>query len=131
MTDERRQHMRKATRLLRSVELRAKSDDPDAVASTAYYAMFHAASAVLLPNEKRLPKTHSSLILQFGLAAKDAGAAGREAGALLHEAYDRRATGDYAVAIQLSRADALAAGSAARTFIDFCVKLQRRGKAPK
>ena len=52
-------------------------------------------------------------------------------GALLHEAYDRRATGDYAVAIQLSRADALAAGSAARTFIDFCVKLQRRGKAAK
>ena len=125
MTDERRQHMRKAARLLRSVELRAESDDPDAVASTAYYAMFHAACAVLLTRSNRLPKTHSTLIGQFGLIVRDLGPAGRTAGAALHEAYDRRATGDYAVSVQLGRKDAIAARSAASAFIHFCKKLQR------
>ena len=48
MIDEQQQHMRKAGRLLRSVELRAEADDPDAVVSTAYYAMFHAACAIVL-----------------------------------------------------------------------------------
>jgi uncharacterized protein (UPF0332 family) len=62
MIDERQQHMRKASRLLRSVENRAASDEPDAVASTAYYAMYHAACAVLLWQDEPLPKTHSSLI---------------------------------------------------------------------
>jgi uncharacterized protein (UPF0332 family) len=48
MIDEQQQHMRKAGRLLRSVELRAEADDPDAVVSTTYYAMFHAACAIVL-----------------------------------------------------------------------------------
>ncbi|WP_428675597.1 HEPN domain-containing protein [Reyranella sp.] len=48
--------MRKARRLLKSVERRAAEDDPDAVVSTAYYAMFHAACAVVLQRHGRLPK---------------------------------------------------------------------------
>jgi uncharacterized protein (UPF0332 family) len=56
MMDEQQQHMRKAGRLLRSVELRAENDDPDAVASTAYYAMFHATCAIVLQRQGRLPK---------------------------------------------------------------------------
>ncbi len=63
MMDEQQQHhAQSSAALLRSVELRAESDDPDAVVSTAYYAMFHAACAVLLLQGRgRLPKTHSSL----------------------------------------------------------------------
>jgi HEPN domain-containing protein len=59
MNDERQLHMRKAMRLLRSVERRASSDEPEAVASTAYYAMHHAACAVLLHRGETPPKTHS------------------------------------------------------------------------
>ena len=126
MTDERQRHMRKATRLLRSVETRAPSDEPDAVVSTAFYAMYHAACAVLLWHGESLPKTHSSLIGRFGLAVRDLGLDGREAGASLHQAFIRRATGDYAVEIRLGRADALAARDSARTFVDYCRSLQRK-----
>jgi uncharacterized protein (UPF0332 family) len=39
MSNERQLHMQKAVRLLQSVKKRAASDEPEAVASTAYYAM--------------------------------------------------------------------------------------------
>lgn len=126
MIDERRQHMRKARRLLQSVGLRAATDDPDAVASTAYYAMFHAACAVVLQQQGRLPKTHTSLIGQFGLIVRDLDAEGRLCGTALNEAFDRRSTADYSIVIQLSRTDAMNARDAARTFIAYCQKLQRR-----
>jgi uncharacterized protein (UPF0332 family) len=126
MIDERQQHMRKASRLLRSVENRAESDEPDAVASTAYYAMYHAACAILLWYGEPVPKTHSSLIGRFGLAIRDLGPDARQSGASLHEAFGRRSTGDYAVRIQLGRTDALAARDSARAFVSYCRKLQRK-----
>jgi uncharacterized protein (UPF0332 family) len=126
MMDERQRHMRKATRLLRSVENRAASDEPDAVVSTAFYAMYHAACAVLLWHGEPLPKTHSSLIGRFGLAVRDVGPNGREAGASLHEAFARRAKGDYAVEIRLGRTDALAARDSAHAFVNYCRSLQRK-----
>src|SRR5262245_32806094 len=126
MTDQRQRHMRKAARLLRSVENRASSDEPDAVAHTAYYAMFHAACAALLWHGETVPKTHSSLIGRFGLTVRDMGPEGRQAGAALHDAFDRRATGDYTAAVQLGRADAIAARDQARAFVAYCRRLQRR-----
>ena len=48
MTAELQQHIGKSLRLLHSVQARAETDEPDAVISTAYYAMHHAACAVLL-----------------------------------------------------------------------------------
>lgn len=126
MKDARQRHMRKASRLLRSVENRAATDEPDAVAHTAYYAMFHAACAVLLRRGESLPKTHSSLIARFGLAVRDLGMEGRQAGAALNDASDRRATGDYAVRVTLSRADSVAARDQARAFVTYCRKLQKQ-----
>lgn len=128
MTQERQQHMRKASRLLRSVQSRAGSDEPDAVISTAYYAMHHAACAVLLWQGEALPKTHASLIGRFGLAVRDLGTEGREAGASLHEAFLRRTKGDYDVDVSFGRNDALAARDRAVTFIDYCRSLQRKRK---
>lgn len=126
MSDERQQHMRKAMRLLRSVERRASSDEPEAVASTAYYAMHHAACAVLLHRGQTLPKTHSSLIGRFGLIVRDLGPEGRTAGAALHKAFEVRATGDYSADIRLDRADAVAARDAAQSFVAYCRSLQRQ-----
>src|SRR6266567_7304794 len=65
MMNGRRQHMQKAARFLRSVQSRATSDEPDTVISTAYYAMHHAACAVLLWRGDPLPKTHASLIVDL------------------------------------------------------------------
>lgn len=126
MNDERQLHMQKAGRFLRSVNRRAPSDEPEAVASTAYYAMHHAACAVLLSHGKTLPKTHSSLIGLFGLVVRDLGPEGREAGAALHNAFETRSTGDYSAAIRLTRADAIAAREAAQSFVAYCRTLQRK-----
>ncbi len=126
MSDERQQRMRKAMRLLRSVERRASSDEPEAVVSTAYYAMHHAACAVLLHRGETLPKTHSSLIGRFGLLVRDLGPDGRTAGAALHEAFELRFTGDYSAAVRLGRADAVAAREAAQSFVAYCRTLQRK-----
>jgi uncharacterized protein (UPF0332 family) len=126
MIDERQQHMRKASRLLRSVESRAESDEPDAVVSTAYYAMYHAACAVLLWRGELPPKTHSQLIGRFGLAVRDNGPDGHTAGKSLNEASVRRSKGDYAADVRLQRADAIAARDSARVFVNYCRTLQRK-----
>jgi uncharacterized protein (UPF0332 family) len=126
MSDERQLHMQKAMRFLRSVDRRAPTDEPEAVASTAYYAMHHAACAVLLHYGKSLPKTHSSLIGLFGLVVRDLGPEGREAGAALHNAFETRSTGDYSAAVRLTRADAVVARDAAQSFVAYCRTLQRQ-----
>ena len=126
MTDERQRHMRKASRLLQSVQKRADSDEPEAVISTAYLAMHHAACAVLLWQGQPLPKTHASLIGQFGLIIRDLGPDGREAGASLHEAFIRRVKGDYDVDASFARSDALAARDRAASFISYCRLLLRK-----
>jgi uncharacterized protein (UPF0332 family) len=87
--------------------------------------MHHAACAVLLYHGKSLPKTHSSLIGLFGLAVRDLGTEGREAGAALHSAFETRSTGDYSAAVRLTRADAIAARDTAQSFVVYCRKLQK------
>jgi uncharacterized protein (UPF0332 family) len=129
MTPEARQHLSKALRYLQSVESRAQSDDPDTVISTAYYAMHHAACAVLLWHGEKLPKTHASLIGQFGLIVRDLGADGREAGASLHDAFARRIKGDYDAAPSFDRSHALAARDQAIRFVAYCRSLQRKGRS--
>jgi len=126
MIDELQQHMRKARRVLKSVERRAAEDDPDAVVSTAYYAMFHAACAVVLQRHGRLPKTHASLIGQFGLIVRDLDLEDRSSGTALNEAFDRRSIADYSVVIQLTRNQAMEARDQARAFIDYCRTLRAR-----
>jgi uncharacterized protein (UPF0332 family) len=118
--------MQKAARFLRSVQSRATSDEPDTVISTAYYAMHHAACAVLLWRGDPLPKTHASLIGRFGLTVRDFGPEGREAGAALHEAFLRRTRGDYDVDVSFGRSDAIAARERAIKFVDYCRGLLRK-----
>jgi uncharacterized protein (UPF0332 family) len=128
MTAELQLHMSKALRLLQSVQARAESDEPDAVISTAYYAMHHAACAVLLWRGEKLPKTHASLIGRFGLVVRDLGEDGREAGASLHDAFARRTRGDYDAAALFDRNYALAARDQATRFVGYCRSLLRKSR---
>lgn len=130
MNEEAQFHLRKAARFLRSVERRAESDEPETIVSTAYYAMFHAACAVVLEREERLPKTHSSLIGRFGLIVRDRGSKDREYGAQLHDAFELRAVGDYEIEARIGRVDALASRDKAREFIGYCRTLLRERGSP-
>lgn len=128
MTVELQQHISKALRLLHSVQARAETDEPDAVISTAYYAMHHAACAVLLWKGETLPKTHASLIGRFGLTVRDLGDEGRAAGASLHDAFARRTRGDYDAAASFDRNYALSARDQAARFVEYCRSLVRKSR---
>jgi uncharacterized protein (UPF0332 family) len=130
MNEEAQYHPRKAARFLGSVEKRAESDEPETIVSTACYAMFHAACAVVLEQEGRLPKTHSSLIGRFGLIVRDRGIKDREFGARLHDAFELRAVGDYEIEAHIGRIDALASRDKAREFISYCRRLLRDRSSP-
>ena len=48
LKEEARRHLRRAKRLLSSVEARVEAELPEIIAHTAYYAMYHAAMAVFV-----------------------------------------------------------------------------------
>ena len=130
MNKEAQYHLRKAARFIRPVERRAESDEPETIVSTAYYAMFHAACAVVLEQEGRLPKTHSSLIGRFDLIVRDRASKDREFGATLHDAFELRAVGDYEIEARIGRVDALASRDKASEFIGYCRRLLRDRSNP-
>jgi uncharacterized protein (UPF0332 family) len=53
---------------------------PAAIVHSAYYAMFHAARAVLLRSTGSTPKKHSSVVGQFGYLVRDRSTALKQAG---------------------------------------------------
>jgi uncharacterized protein (UPF0332 family) len=75
---------------------------PMAVIHSSYYAMFHAARAVLFQVTGQAPKTHDQTIQQFGLLARDLDDALRAAGKAFNEAKDERNEADYDVTIMPS-----------------------------
>jgi uncharacterized protein (UPF0332 family) len=58
LKEEARRHLRRAKRLLASVEVRVEVELPEIVAHTAYYAMYHAAVAVFVEKGVPTPRTH-------------------------------------------------------------------------
>jgi uncharacterized protein (UPF0332 family) len=113
----------KADAYLGSVVSNADTDVPETVVSTAYYAMYHAAAAVVLTRTGDIPKTHSQPIGLFGQIVRTLGDAARGMGRSLNEAYDRRVAGDYSSALTMLRSDALRARDAAVAFVTFCKSL--------
>lgn len=95
MTSEISQRLSKARRLVRVAKTYNPTKDAEGVAHHAYYAMYHAATAVLLYREGQYPKTHSALVSRFRLFAKDLSAASRDQGRALRQAYELRLLADY------------------------------------
>ena len=68
-----------------------------AIIHSSYYAMFHAARAVLFQVTDQAPKTHDQTIQQFGLLVRDLDDALRAAGKAFNEVKDERNEADYGV----------------------------------
>lgn len=79
---------------------------PMAVIRSSYYAMFHAARAVLFQATGDAPKRHDGVIQQFGLLVRNLDDALRAAGKALNEAKDERTDADHDEAITPSPEDA-------------------------
>jgi len=113
----------KARRLVRVAKACDVTDDAEGVAHHAYYAMYNAATTVLLAREGEYPKTHSALVGRFGLAVKDLPGTARGHGRALREAYELRLLADYDAGASGLADRAKASLDAAASFIKFCQML--------
>ncbi len=84
--------------------LLAEEEYEDAV-SRAYYAMYHAARAVL-SLEQSYPRTHSGLISDFGAKMIRTGKLPKDLGVSLSEAKSLRELADYALKPRITPEDA-------------------------
>jgi len=73
MTDEVRQRLEKATQLLAQVGGLDPSTQGELLAHHAYYAMFHAACAVILARAGTVPVRHATVVIEFGRLTRDLG----------------------------------------------------------
>jgi uncharacterized protein (UPF0332 family) len=96
---------------------------PEGVIHLTYYAMFHAAAAVLLDRKGSAPKTHSTTIGQFGLLARTLGSEAERLAHLFNRAEDRRLIADYNDMPLVTSDDAAQLRSDAGEFVAFCRSL--------
>jgi uncharacterized protein (UPF0332 family) len=71
VTPEVEERLTKAKRFLAEAEMLSPGVAPEAVIHVAYYAMLHAAAAVVVARQGRAPKTHGAVISQFSQLIKD------------------------------------------------------------
>ncbi len=117
------EYLAKARRLLTQALALSPQDVPETVIHLCYYAMFHAATTVLLRHRSAAPLTHTGLIGAFGRLAKDLGETEREHGRALNRAEDLRLRADYGVAYDDLPAFAADLLIDAQSFLSFCEPL--------
>ena len=85
----------KAERFLDQLKLQSPETVPDACIHLAYYAMLHAACAVLIERTGDAPKTHSGTIGRFSKLVLADAERGRKYGRAFNEAEKLRLVSDY------------------------------------
>lgn len=107
---------------LQEAESGSPAATPRMVTDAAYYAMYHAARAVLIHADGlRAPTRHSAVVGRFGLFAKQASNPDlMMAGRLINEMQEERLLSDYAAGRLLPPADAAAAVRDSRSFTEAC-----------
>jgi uncharacterized protein (UPF0332 family) len=91
-----------------------------AVIHSSYYAMFHAARAVLFLANGTAPRGHDRTIQQFGLLVKNLDQALRSAGKEFNRVKEERSGTDYDEDVVPSSQGACDASRAAIDFLDIC-----------
>jgi uncharacterized protein (UPF0332 family) len=107
----------KAKEKLQAASTLLKEDFIDDTISRAYYAIFHAASAVLL-SEGINVESHSALKTMFGLHFIKSGKIDKKYAKYLSKLKDERENGDYDIFTSFEREDAEEAIEEARAFVE-------------
>ena len=119
-----RAEYRKAIGHLQDAEILAKrGDTPNPCAHAAYYAMYHAACAVLLITggvDKRgdLPDNHRDIVLHYGGRVAKEATPMAESGAILNNALNDRMIADYVLDSAVPDSAAKDLTKKARQFVD-------------
>lgn len=109
-------YLEKAEKKLKVAEKLLRSDDYEDAVSRAYYAVFHAAQALLLTEGERAG-THKGVVTLFGLLFVKTGKFKKDLGKYLANLKDERESGDYEVFSYIDRETAETAIEEAKEFI--------------
>jgi len=109
--------LQKAERSLKASRVLIESSNYDFAISRAYYAMFYAASALLLTKDLRFSK-HSAVITSFGKEFVKSGLLSEDLYGYLIKGFRERQKGDYEIMIMPSREDSLAVAEKAGIFLE-------------
>ncbi len=120
MSNESDLHLAKAHSLLAQVSALNPATHAEAIVHVAYYAMFHAATGLLLATKGAAPRRHTSVVGEVGLLVKAMGESGRRQGRAFNRAHDLRVLADYAVEGSVLAETARELVVDARAFIEFC-----------
>ena len=110
-------YLQKADRKLEVAERLFKSGDYDDSISRAYYAVFHAAQALLLTEGQR-GVTHKGALTLFGLLFVKTGKFNKNLGRYLANLKDDRESGDYEIFSYIDKETANTGIDEAKEFID-------------
>lgn len=110
-------YIEKAEKKLGVAEKLLKSDDYEDAVSRAYYAVFHAAQALLLTEGQRA-ESHKGVVTLFGLLFVKTGKFSRNLGKYLANLKDNRESGDYEVFSYIDRETAETAIAEAKEFLN-------------
>jgi uncharacterized protein (UPF0332 family) len=122
MNQEVQQRFEKAGECIDDAQLLLESKRFAATVNRAYYAMFHAAIAVLL-TKNITRSSHSGIISAFGELFAATGIIDTVYHKYLREAFDLRQEGDYEAHIEISKVEAEKTLNRAVDFVDACRKL--------
>lgn len=120
----------KAEAHLREAVAQDADSSPMALIHSSYYAMFHAARAVLFQAVGDAPKRHDRAIQQFGLLVRNLDEALRGAGRAFNEVKDERTDADYDEKLMPSPDEARAVLQTATEFLAVCGARYGFRKAP-
>jgi uncharacterized protein (UPF0332 family) len=109
----------RAERFLVQAEEYQAERAPEATIHLAYYAMLHAAAAVLVERLGRAPKTHGAIIGQFSNLTVADGDRGRSLSRRFNKAQNIRLASDYGDE-NPTASEAIETRDAARAFITYC-----------
>jgi uncharacterized protein (UPF0332 family) len=112
-----RAHLEKALDRLRVAEKLFRGGDYEDAVSRAYYAMYHAARAVL-STVNVFPKTHEGVVSEFGKRFVLTGVVQKELGRDLADAKAARETYEYSVTSKVGKAEAGTILSNAQRFVE-------------
>jgi len=110
-------HLEKAIKRLRVAEKLLHDGEYEDAISRAYYAMYHAAKAILA-TLKIFPKTHGGVVSEFGRKFVLTGILPKELGKALADTKAARETYEYSITTTTERPEAEAILSNAQTFVN-------------
>lgn len=115
-------HLKKAHQKLQAAEVLLDNRLYADAVSRAYYAMFHAAKAVLLLTDVK-PKTHVGVIKEFGLEFVSEGYVDELLGKSFSAARENREFADYDIHVEITEEEAKETINNAKSFVEVVERL--------